>query len=127
MRSMYPPDWFTSWRGAGLGHACVVCRVWHATMWVGLGHESVSYCGSMTMLALSWRVQCSHLFLTTSVSLLLSDRSLELLLRLASYRASLHPSIVSVRSSASPSASRPARCWLNWFGGERHPAGVKFT
>ena len=76
-------------------------------MWVGL-HESVSYSGSMTMFALSWRVQCSHLFLTTSVSLLLSDRSLELLLRLASYRASLHPSIVSVRSST----SRPPRALL---------------
>ena len=82
-----------------------MCGVWH----VGTGlHESVSYCGSMTMLALSWRVQCSHLFLTTSVSLLLSDRSLELLLRLASYRASLHPSIVSVRSST----SRPPRALL---------------
>ena len=47
-----------------------MCGVWH----VGTGlHESVSYCGSMTMLALSWRVQCSHLFLTTSVSLLLSE------------------------------------------------------
>jgi hypothetical protein len=34
-------------------------------------------CGSMTMFARSWRVQRSHLFLTTSVSLLLSDVALQ--------------------------------------------------
>ena len=44
-------------------------------MWVGLGHESVSYCESMTMFALSWRAQCSHLFLTTSASRCCSRRS----------------------------------------------------
>ena len=49
-----------------------MCGVWHV---VGLGHESVSYCGSMTMFTLSWRAQCSHLFLTTSASRCCSRRS----------------------------------------------------